>query len=96
MMNGGYSEVYGPFTTAQMVEWHEMGCFVSNPLIRRVEKKETTTSTSDFDAAFEEDDANVTSSSSHGLQPTILTTLKIVMFSPNRPHINKLSASSPS
>ena len=63
MMNGGYSEVYGPFTTAQMVEWHEMGCFVSNPLIRRVEKKGTTTSTSDFDAAFEEDDANVTSSS---------------------------------
>ena len=62
-MNGGYSEVYGPFTTAQMVEWHEMGYFISNPLIRRVEKKEASTTTSDFDAAFEEDDANAASSS---------------------------------
>ena len=46
-----------------MVEWHEMGCFVSNPLIRRVEKKEASTTTSDFDAAFEEDDASAASSS---------------------------------
>ena len=46
-----------------MGEWHEMGGFVSNPLIRHVEKKEASTTTSDFDAAFEEDDANAASSS---------------------------------
>lgn len=36
----GESEVFSSFNTAQMVEWHEMGCFISNPLIRRVEVKE--------------------------------------------------------
>lgn len=37
--SAGESEVYSSFNTAQMVEWHEMGCFISNPLIRRVEEK---------------------------------------------------------
>ena len=33
-----------------------MGCFVTNPLIRRVEEKIESTTPSDFDAAFEEED----------------------------------------
>lgn len=41
----------------QMVEWHEMGCFLSNPLIRRVEPAKEETNTLDFDASFEQDDA---------------------------------------
>ena len=38
--SAGESEVYSAFNTAQMVEWHMLGYFVSNPLIRRVEEKE--------------------------------------------------------
>lgn len=55
----GESQVYSAFNTAQMVEWHQLGCFVSNPLIRRVaEKKEEEKSgfsVDDFNAGFEED-----------------------------------------
>ena len=56
----GESEVYGVFNTKQMVEWHEMGCFVSNPLIRRVgeAKKEESFTAEDFDAAFEDEKDN--------------------------------------
>lgn len=58
----GESEVYGVFSTAQMVEWHEMGCFVSNPLIRRVgemkKAEEETFTAADFDAAFEDEKEN--------------------------------------
>ncbi|CBK22674.2 uncharacterized protein [Blastocystis hominis] len=58
----GESEVYGVFSTAQMVEWHEMGCFVSNPLIRRVgqqgTKAEESFTAADFDAAFEDEKEN--------------------------------------
>ena len=59
------SEVYGVFSTAQMVEWHEMGCFVSNPLIRRVgqqgtkaEGEEESFTAADFEAAFEDEKEN--------------------------------------
>ena len=76
----GESSIYGVFNTAQMVEWHqqvgsnlsityifyEQGCFISDPLIRRVEKKEeekqkteegkTGFSAADFDADFDADD----------------------------------------
>lgn len=46
------------FNTAQMIEWHEMGCFVSNPLIRRVKEKteKDSFSAADFDAAFDTDE----------------------------------------
>ena len=57
--------MYGVFSTAQMIEWHEMGCFVTNPLIRRVEEKVESATPSDFDAAFEEEDNAKSAESSH-------------------------------
>ena len=53
------------FSTAQMIEWHEMGCFVTNPLIRRVEEKIESTTPSHFDAAFEEEDTAKSADSAH-------------------------------
>lgn len=85
------------FSTAQMIEWHEMGCFVTNPLIRRVEEKVESATPSDFDAAFEEEDNAKSADSAHPWIPAD----KIDYFEnysrlfKTSKRINKLSGASP-